>query len=126
MGVLVLREETAKSRTKHYTVATRLAHADLAKLIQRATEAELTCSDYLRQLAINGSVQPRLTIPAINAEQWEELGRMGANLNQISAALNARGVVDPFLSELLEFNRELLRQVREMLIGKGGEHGVSN
>jgi hypothetical protein len=117
---------TPQSKTR-VTLSTRVSFEDAATLRGKASQAGLTISKFLRQLALTGEVKPRPVVPEINKDHWIDLGRMGGNLNQIAAHLNAGGITADGLPGLLAESRQLLADVRATLIGaEGGSHGVSN
>ena len=125
MGASILPPQD-RLHSKLITLATKVSARDLATIQAKLNASSLSISTYLREAALSAQVNPPTIIPQVNSDQWEELGRMGSNLNQIAAGLNARGVIDPYLQELLDHNRTLLAQVREALLGKESHHGVPN
>ncbi len=69
-----------------HMVSSRLSAAELAMLDERRAAFRMRRGEYLRAAALQRDLPP--TIPAINREQWAELARLAANLNQIARALN--------------------------------------
>lgn len=65
-------------------ITSKFSPADLEAVQPKATAAGKTLSTYLRDSALSSTVQPTATIPAINAEQWRELSKATANLNQLA------------------------------------------
>ena len=55
----------------------------------------------------------------IASDQWVELGRLAANLNQLQRAIN-RGQTEGVPVALVEELRRLLHDVRQALVGKAG------
>ena len=102
---------------KSVTLSTKVGFDEAAALRERASQAGLTRSAFIRQAAIAGTVTPRPDIPEINKDQWSDLGRLGGNLNQIAFHLNEGGAVDANLDTLLDETRKLLSAVRAKLIG---------
>lgn len=116
MGATILTPQV-RSLSRLITLSTKVSAKDLSTIEDKLKAAGLSLSTYLRESALAAQVNPPVQVAAINIEQWDELGRMGSNINQIARQLNTRGVVDPFLLELIEHNRTLLAEVRAALIG---------
>lgn len=68
-----------------HTVSVRLNGAELARLDSLRGAVQMQRGEYLRAAALH-RLPP--TIPAVNREQWAELARTAANLNQIARHLN--------------------------------------
>ncbi|MBJ2901571.1 plasmid mobilization relaxosome protein MobC [Salmonella enterica subsp. enterica serovar Derby] len=66
----------------------RLNDAELARLDSQRDAVQMQRGEYLRAAALH-RLPP--TIPAANREQWAELARTAANLNQIARKVNAGG-----------------------------------
>jgi len=66
-------------------VSVRLHVGELAWLDEQRAAVQMQRGEYLRSAAM-GKLPP--TIPAVNREQWAELARTAANLNQIARHLN--------------------------------------
>lgn len=62
----------------------RLSQGERATLEQRAAEAGLKLSEYLRQAGLKRKGRTR--VPEINRQTYIELGRIGNNLNQLTKA----------------------------------------
>jgi len=106
-----------------HTVSVRLNDAELARLDSLREAVRMQRGEYLRAAALH-RLPP--TIPAVNREQWAELARTAANLNQIARHLNEglRGEGERIseslgieLSAQLDNCMRLLRLVRDGLIG---------
>ncbi|MDC9908884.1 hypothetical protein PSX32_21110 [Shigella flexneri] len=70
---------------RRHTVSVRLNDAELARLDSQRDAVQMQRGEYLRAAALH-RLPP--TIPAMNREQWAELARTAANLNQIARHLN--------------------------------------
>jgi hypothetical protein len=88
----------------------RLTPAEHAELRNRAKEAKLRPSAYLRA-SILGQV-PRI-VPAANPDIARALSRVGNNVNQIARRLNERSGEDPTRDELVEAYTELWGLIRQ-------------
>lgn len=64
----------------------RLSPRELNSIRDRAAEAGLRLSEFIRQAALSSSVR---AAPAVSIRQWSELAPLAANLNQIAHRLNA-------------------------------------
>ena len=111
---------TARPHSKLFTLGTKVSAKDLAILAVKIKASNLTISKFLRAAALSATVTPPVQIPQINIEHWNDLARMGSNLNQIALQLNSIGEVDPYLYETIEQMRLLLAEVRAALINHGG------
>ena len=90
-----------------------LADAERQSIQTKATTAGLPLSGFVRKAALG---HPVATLPQPNAEKWQELARLSANLNQLAKAANGgdRVAVD---SGLLYEVAVLVRGLRLDLIG---------
>lgn len=95
----------------------KLSPDELETLRTRAREANRPLAQYLRDLGVGARLpQP---VPPINLSLWQDLARVGGNLNQIAARLNrgenvALKEIEPLLGEL----RTLLKAARQGLLGR--------
>lgn len=109
------RKDPAGTRTVR--VGTRFTPQQGNLLRGRARTLGIPLSELLRQTALARAVTPRTPPNPIAADQWVELGRLAANLNQLQRAIN-RGQADGVPAELVEDLRRLLHDVRQALVGK--------
>lgn len=93
----------------------RLLPSERLAMEQKAREAGLKLSEYLRSAGLNKTIRPSTKIPEINLATYVELGRIGNNINQLTKAAHKslqRGMscnINPTeLSALLT----LLKQIR--------------
>jgi mobilization protein NikA len=106
-------------RRRRKAVWLKLTPDELAAIRSRAQDANQPLAQFLRDLGV-GAPLPR-PVPTVNVLLWQELARVGGNLNQIAARLNRGEAVSlleiaPVLAEL----RPLLKAVREGLLGRSG------
>lgn len=111
--------------SRRIPVTTKFSSADLETVLSKAKAAGKTLSAYLRDSALSSTVQTSAKIPPINSEQWRELSKVAANLNQLAHRCNtghehpdsrqARATLDALL--------KILAQIRAALLGgsDGGE-----
>lgn len=93
----------------------RLSLRELNSIRDRAAEAGLSVSEFIRQSALSSSVR---AAPTIAIRQWSDLAPLASNLNQIAHRLNA-GEQDRLTSsdrELISDLADLLRQIRLHLL----------
>lgn len=98
----------------HFTPAEDL------RLRRRAEALGISLAELLREAALGRPIPQRIQPDPIAADQWVELGRLAANLNQLQRAINqgqAEGVPPALVEEL----RQLLHEVREALMGRQPE-----
>jgi hypothetical protein len=88
--------DPAAHRTR--IVTTRFRPDEWAAICERAREAGLAPSRYLRQVALGAVPQPRPQ--AVNREALYQLGRIGNNLNQLAKLSNSGSPLPR--SEILE------------------------
>lgn len=100
-------EPLALAEKRGHTVSTRLNDAELERLDSLRTPVRMQRGEYLRAAALD-RLPP--VIPEINREAWIALSRSAANLNQISARLNAHDLVgvEEIRAALADFRRSLL------------------
>ena len=124
MGTFILQHQDSPY-SKVITLGTKVSAKDWAIIAGKVKASGLTISEYLRASALSSTVNPPIIIPSINLDNWHDLARLGSNLNQIALQLHVKGVVNPYLTEVIEQIRSLLAEVRAALIQNGGQnHGV--
>jgi hypothetical protein len=75
----------------------RLTPAETLKVRQAALRARLSIADYGRAMLLTGQVQVRKEL-ALNPEVFDQLRRIGINLNQAVHRLHATGEIPPDLA----------------------------
>lgn len=96
----------------------RLSQEERATLEQRAAEAGLKLSEYLRQAGLKRKGRTR--VKEINRQTYIELGRIGNNLNQLTKACHIalkQGYSCNLDPTLLQSLSEQLDQIRLEVIG---------
>lgn len=106
---------------RSHVVKLSLSDAEMEQLKAKAGREPL--AKYCREAVLNrpGQAQriQRQQAPEINREKWMELGRVGANLNQIARHLNGGELVesDQILSIVTAAKQELEKLRREVWPG---------
>jgi hypothetical protein len=102
-----------------YRVNARLSATELADLNGRAERMGMPAAQYLREAALSRRL-PSPPVPAINREQYAELARLSANLNQLVRLANS-GQPVTVADGLLERLAVEVKRLRLALIGAGGD-----
>ena len=85
-----------------------IAPAERSLIAAKANSAGLGLSTFVRRAAL---AQRIAAVPIIPAQQWTELSKVAANLNQIAHAINS-GNANGVQADAIEDLTELLRAVR--------------
>ena len=103
------------------TIGVRVSEAEYAALRTKAEAMAMTPAQWLREAALSRRL-PAPPVAAINGEQYEELGRLAANLNQLTrlAHVNQEVVVAEAL--LRKLSGEVTR-LRFALVGLDANTG---
>lgn len=100
------------------TIGVRVSLPELAELQAKAAFMGVTPAQWLRQAALVRRLPPA-PVPAVNREQYVELARLSANLNQLAWHANRGEAVIVDVDLLRRLGTEV-RQLRLALIGAGG------
>lgn len=83
----------SETRQRTYAVAVRLNGAERTALIDRADRVGISISAYIRQQVLDVAPPRQRPRPAVEVEKLSlllgQIGKIGSNLNQIAARLNA-------------------------------------
>ena len=93
----------------------RLLPSERSLMEQKAREAGLKLSEYLRSAGINKTIRPGTKIPEINLATYVELGRIGNNINQLTKAAHKslqRGMGCNISPDELSALLKLLKEIR--------------
>ena len=110
------RPKIAAEKLRTATIGVRVSPGESAALREKAAALGLTPAQWLRTAAL----ARRLPAPAagpVNVATYRELGRIGTNLNQLAARLNAGEPPAARLRTALEELAEQLRRVRLEVLG---------
>jgi hypothetical protein len=99
------------------TIGVRVSASEYAKLRTKATQMHMTPAQWLREAALARRL-PSPPVAAINREQYAELARLAANLNQLARLANEGGRVKVADALLMRMTLEAKR-LRLALLGIG-------
>lgn len=101
-----------------HRVNARLSSAELATLTAKAEQMGMTPAQWLREAALSRRL-PSPPVPAANRQQYAELARLSANLNQLAHGANIGQNVAVNDALLQRLAGEVSR-LRLALLGVGG------
>jgi hypothetical protein len=105
----MVRPRQQRRRDRQLNIS--LSEAEIDRLRQRAAAAEMRLVDYARALLLFEGREPAPpSVPQIDRLVYEQLKRLGNNLNQIARQLNAGRGTPPDLSRLLQDIRAVLNR----------------
>jgi len=110
------RPKIAAEKLRTATIGVRVSPGEYAALREKAAALGQTPAQWLRTAAL----ARRLPAPAagpVNVATYRELGRIGTNLNQLAARLNAGEAPAARLRTALAELAEQLRRVRLEVLG---------
>jgi len=99
------------------TIGVRVSADEYAVLKFKARQMSMTPAQWLRQAALSRRL-PSPPVPAINREQYVELARLSANLNQLTRAANEGRAVTVNDNLMKRLSAEVNR-LRLALLGTG-------
>ena len=103
------------------TIGVRVSAAEYAALRAKAEAMAMTPAQWLREAALTRRLPPP-PVAAINGEQYEELGRLAANLNQLTRLANSNQQVTVADALLRKLSGEVTR-LRFALVGLDANTG---
>lgn len=106
------------SAVRASTIGVRVSAEEYAALRAKAEQMGMTPAHWLRDAALSRRL-PSPPVPAINLDQYAELARLAANLNQLARAANEGRPVTVDAALLQRLAAEVGR-LRLALIGAGG------
>ena len=106
------------SAVRASTIGVRVSAEEYAALRAKAEQMGMTPAHWLRDAALSRRL-PSPPVPAINLDQYAELARLAANLNQLARAANEGRPVTVDAALLQRLAGEVGR-LRLALIGAGG------
>lgn len=113
------RPKNEPGTVRDVSIGVRVSPTELATLKVKAAEMGMAPAQWLREAALSRRL-PSPPVPSINREQYVELARLSANLNQLARAANeSRAVVVD--DALLQRVADEVGRLRLALIGSGGE-----
>jgi hypothetical protein len=99
------------------TIGVRVSPDEFSALRTKAAQMSMTPAQWLREAALTRRL-PSPPVPAINREQYAELARLAANLNQLSRKAN-EGQAVTISDALLKLMIEETKRLRLALLGIG-------
>lgn len=99
------------------TIGVRVSPDEFSALRTKAEHMSMTPAQWLREAALTRRL-PSPPVPAINREQYAELARLAANLNQLSRKAN-EGQAVTISDALLKLMIEETKRLRLALLGIG-------
>lgn len=103
---------------REVTIGVRVTRAELATITDKAAQMSILPAHWLREAALSRRL-PSPPVPAINREQYAELARLSANLNQLAKLANS-GKPVAVADELLQRVAGEVGRLRLALLGVGG------
>ena len=100
-----------------------LTDGERAALEIKARSARLPMSTFLRRVALSKKIEQPPS--EISRSQYAELARVGANLNQIAAAINA-GIAHGIDVDVINELAAQVRLLRLQLVGATGDEPAQN
>ena len=113
------RPKIDPAAVRRSTIGVRVSAAEYAALRTRAEQMDLTPAQFLRHTALTRRL-PSPPVPAVNRDEYVNLGRLANNLNQLVRRANAgQNVIltDPLVKLLLAE----LNDLRQALLGVRGD-----
>ena len=108
------RPRHAPETVRALTIGVRVTPAELVALRVKAKKSGVTPAQWLRQAGLSRRLPPA-PVPAINREEYAELARLSANLNQLTRLANsaqpvtvADGLLQSLTSEVVRLRQALL------------------
>lgn len=109
------RPKSDPAAVRRATIGVRVSAPEYATLRERAAQMGMTPAQWLREAALSRRL-PSLPVPVANREQYAELARLAANLNQLAHAANSGEPVQ-VNDALLVAVADQVKHLRLVLIG---------
>jgi len=103
---------------KNLTIGVRVSPAEFETLEDKAKKMGMFPAQWLREAALTRRL-PSPPVPAVNVEQYAELARLAANLNQLAKHANAGRMVT-VNDDLLRSMTAEVQRLRQSLLGSSG------
>lgn len=98
-----------------FTIGVRVSPTEYEELKTKAAQMGMLPAKWLREAALSRRL-PTPPVPQINREQYAELARLSANINQLAHAINS-GKPITVSDSLLQKTAEECRRLRLSLLG---------
>ena len=109
------RPKAAPESLRDSTIGVRVSAAEYDALRAKSAAMNMTPAQWLREAALSRRL-PTPPVPAVNREQYAELARIGANLNQLAHSANI-GLNVAVETVYLERTIQELQALRRALLG---------
>jgi len=103
---------------KTITIGVRVSPSEFETLEGKAKNMGMFPAQWLREAALTRRL-PSPPVPAVNVEQYAELARLAANLNQLAKHANAGRMVS-VNDDLLRSTTAEVQRLRQALLGSSG------
>lgn len=100
------RPKLAPESVRSKTIGVRVNPSEMAELEDKAKAMGVLPAHYLRIVGLAKRLPPP-PVPAVNREEYAKLGRLAANLNQLTRQMNSHDSVD--------FDRVLMGEIKAEL-----------
>jgi len=107
------RPKIAAEKLRTATIGVRVSPGEYAALREKAAGLGLTPAQWLRTAGLARRL-PAAAAGPVNVATYRELGRIGANLNQVAARLNAGETEETAAAPLQLALAELAEQLRRV------------
>ncbi|KAB2915557.1 MAG: plasmid mobilization relaxosome protein MobC [Bacteroidetes bacterium] len=104
-----VKDETEKQNTVLPPI--RCTVYEKAQISQKAEQSGMTLSEYVRQMALKGKIVIKQSL--VEFTYFDQLRKIGVNINQQTRQLNATGIVPEQLPRLWEKLEELMDKMLE-------------
>lgn len=113
------RPRIAAEQLRTATIGVRVSPAEYAALREKAAAMGMTPAQWLRRAALDRQL-PRPAAQPVNLDTYRELARLGVNLNQIRAKINA-GIAVGIPQEVIAGLFQAVLMVQRQVIGGGAD-----
>ncbi len=110
------RPKAADGNRKTHNLTVRLSDADLMLLDQKSRQAGLSFSQFLREAGLGRDLSR--PVPTINLSTFQELGRIGVNLNQLIKRIYEGCFEGKAIVETLEGLTKIIHAIRKEVRGQ--------
>ena len=113
------RPKIAADKLRTATIGVRVSPAEYDRLKAKAAAMGMTPAQWLRCAALERQLPPP-PAPAVNVETYRELARIGINLNQVVARINAGQAAAEVPRDIAAGLVRLVKEIQRQVLG-GGE-----
>ena len=110
------RPKIDAERLRTATIGVRVSPAEYDRLKAKASAMGMTPAQWLRAAALERQLPPP-PAPALNVETYRELARIGVNLNQVAARINAGQAAAEIPRDIAAGLVRLLQTIQRQVLG---------